>query len=185
MRQSISVVTPPGSKVRATHAARYTLKASVIHSSGFRAANDCVDHRTRMRRCSRVRVDRPRHSKTNHRSSTPAEARLSDFRCLAFARGESLLPSRQVPRRSRLRKKWMEGDGSALVLSFSPFLSLPLSPCPSAPSPPPTFAVRVPPSARRVPRIIQRYQQIAKSQRQTGGKCAKRNPPSARYAAAD
>lgn len=127
-----------------------------------------------MRRYSRVRVDRLCHYETNHRSSAPASARLSDFRCLAFARGESLLPSRQVPRRSRPRKKYIDGrrQCALCVGSFSFFL----------------FA-RTLPSSRlmcatlRAPRtVIQRYQQIAKSQRQTAGKCAKRDSLPARYA---
>lgn len=62
----------------------------------------------------------------------------------------------------------MEGDSAALVLSPSfSRRSLP----------------RVPPRAHRAPRtVIQRYQQIAKSQRQTAGKCAKRDELPARRA---
>lgn len=109
-----------------------TLKANVIsgHSSRPQAANECVDHWTRMRRYSGVRVDRPRYSETTHRSSAPASARLSDFRCLAFARGERLLPSRQVPRRSRPRKKYIDGRRQCRVGSFSFFLLAP--PLPSS-----------------------------------------------------
>lgn len=47
----------------------------------------------------------------------------------------------------------------------------------------PFLAARVPPRAHRAPRtVIQRYQQIAKSQRQTAGKCAKRDELPARRA---
>lgn len=67
---------------------------------------------------------------------------------------------------------WYAGE-SSLSLSLFSFASL----CEHS------LRFYVPPSAREARTVIQRYQQIAKSQRQTASKCAKRDSLLARYAA--